>query len=91
MIQTLVITGANNHDWRRTAPFCKALLEGTGKFAVHLTADPAEFFADTGALGQYQLFFLDYNGPDWGDAAKRTSRPRWRAEPGCACSMPPTT
>lgn len=71
MIHTLLITGANNHDWRRSAPFCKALLEGTGKFAVDLTADPAAFLADASALGHYQLFLLDYNGPDWGEAARK--------------------
>ncbi len=71
MIRTLVITGANNHDWRRSAPFCKVLLESTGTFTVDLTENPAKFFADPSALGPYQLFLLDYNGPDWGDAARK--------------------
>ena len=31
-IRTLLLTGANNHDWRRSAPFCCDLLERTGRF-----------------------------------------------------------
>lgn len=70
MIKTLLLTGANNHDWRRSAPFCKDLLEGTGKFQVDLTEDPATALADAAKLGEYQLLFSDYNGPDWGEPAK---------------------
>ena len=71
MIHALVITGQNNHDWRRSAPFCKDLLEATGKFKVDLTENPARTFADASAVKQYQLFFVDYNGPDWGETAKK--------------------
>ena len=69
-IKTLLLTGANNHDWRRSAPFCKALLEKSGKFEVDLTETPGIALADAAALKKYQLFFSDYNGPDWGEAAR---------------------
>ncbi len=70
MINTLLITGENNHDWRRSAPFCKALLEDTGGFAVDMTEQPAATLSDQDALRRYQLFFLDYNGQYWGEAAQ---------------------
>ena len=70
MIQTLLLTGDNNHDWRRSAPFCRDLLTGTGRFAVDLTETPDEALADAASLDKYGLFFVDYNGAEWGDRAK---------------------
>ncbi len=70
MIKTLLITGANNHDWKRSAPFCKSLMEKTGKFSVELTEDPSALLANGELLKAYDLFFLDYNGPDWGEPAR---------------------
>ena len=71
MIQTLYITGANNHDWRRSAPFLKDVLIASGKFAVDLTEQPADVLADKDALAKYDLLFLDYNGPEWGEPAQQ--------------------
>ena len=28
-IRVLILTGVNNHDWKRAAPFCKDLLKKT--------------------------------------------------------------
>ena len=64
-IRTLLLTGANNHDWRRSAPFCHDLLERTGRFAVKVTEDPSAMLAHETALEQVDLLFCDYNGPDW--------------------------
>jgi uncharacterized protein len=64
-IPTLLLTGANNHDWSRSAPFCEDLLEQSGRFAVTLTESPHALLADGAALRKYRLFFLDYNGPQW--------------------------
>jgi type 1 glutamine amidotransferase len=69
-IRVLLITGENNHDWRRSAPFCRDLLEGSGRFAVDLTETPSAALEDAVALAGCQLLFLDYNGPDWTDGAK---------------------
>ena len=69
-IQTLLLTGANNHDWARSAPFCKELLEASGKFDVTLTEAPSSALEDAEALGGYQLLFSDYNGPEWSEKAK---------------------
>jgi uncharacterized protein len=70
-IKTLLITGENNHDWTRSTPFCRDLLQGTGAFNVDLTQDASGTLADRVALSKYQLLFLDYNGPAWSKEAKR--------------------
>ncbi len=70
MIKVLLLTGQNNHDWARSAPFCKNLMERTAEFQVDLTDDPSSALADNSKLSSYQLLFVDYNGPDWSDEAK---------------------
>ena len=65
-IQTLVITGQNNHDWRGVTPILKKQLEDTGKFEVRLT----EEFRGAGpeTLAPYSLVVLNYydlRGPEW--------------------------
>ncbi len=69
-IPVLLLTGANNHDWKRSSPFLKAVLEGSGLFSVTLTEDPSSVL-EQGALDRYQLFLIDYNGPAWSAAAQR--------------------
>jgi len=69
-IKTLLVTGANNHDWTRSAPFCRDLLEKSGTFSVTLTEDPSAVLEDAEGLKGYDLIFSDYNGPDWSEAAK---------------------
>lgn len=69
-IRTLLLTGANNHDWQRSAPFFQGLLEKSGRFSVDLATEPTKALADAKSLAQYQLFVLDYNGPDWGAVAR---------------------
>ncbi|NOU64633.1 hypothetical protein GC096_11390 [Paenibacillus sp. LMG 31461] len=70
MINVLLITGANNHDWRRSSSFCRELLEQTKRFCVTVTENPSETLADRDKLKQYGLFLIDYNGPRWGELAE---------------------
>ncbi len=83
-IRTLILTGQNNHDWKMSTPFCWLLLGRTGRFDVTVTTDPSSALEDAagrsgsaraaltgaGALGEIDLLFMDYNGPDWSDAAR---------------------
>jgi len=69
-IKTLLLTGENNHDWERSAPFCKKLMEQTGKFEVDLTEEPSQALANRDELNEYDLFFVDYNGTMWSELAK---------------------
>ena len=70
-IETLLITGQNNHDWARSAPFCRDVLQNSGRFNVLLTEDPEEQLRDKETLSKYQLLFVDYNGPAWDDVSKQ--------------------
>jgi type 1 glutamine amidotransferase len=69
-IKTLLLSGANNHDWRRSSPFLRDLLEKSGKFSVTLTENPSAALEDAKVLKRHKLIFSDYNGPMWSEAAK---------------------
>jgi type 1 glutamine amidotransferase len=69
-VRTLLLTGENNHDWQRSAPFCGELLEERGPFAVDLVEDPEDALEEPGRVDDYDLFFLDYNGPTWSAPAR---------------------
>lgn len=68
-IRTVVLTGANNHDWEWTAPQIAEALAETGRFQVEVRNDPAALL--THPQKDLQLLVLDYNGPRWGEAAER--------------------
>ena len=38
-IKTVLLSGENLHDWRRSTPFFKDLLEASGRFGVTVTED----------------------------------------------------
>ncbi|HEX8551942.1 MAG TPA: ThuA domain-containing protein [Abditibacteriaceae bacterium] len=67
-ISTLLVTGANNHDWQRTAPYLQGLLTDSGRFSVTLATDAS--LALEGDLNGYDLFLLDYNGDSWSEKAQ---------------------
>ena len=73
-IRTLLVTGANNHDWRWTAPTIRAALAETGRFAVTITEQPQRDLVDVDrrhAAGELDLIVLDYNGERWGEPAEQ--------------------
>lgn len=70
MIKCLLLSGANNHDWRRSSPFIKQTLEGSGLFEVTLTENPSDVLEDADGLSSYDVIFSDYYGPEWSDKAK---------------------
>ncbi len=76
-INALLITGHNNHNWQYTSRVHKETLEGSGRFRVDITDDPAVTLADAAGLKKYQLFVLDYN--DY-HQAKRWGEPGGAAE-----------
>ena len=69
-IKTLLLSGANNHDWKRSSPFLREVLDGSGKFAVTMAENPSAALEDAAALRGYPLIFSDYNGPAWSEKAK---------------------
>ena len=64
-INTLLLTGQNNHDWKRSSPFVRDLLEASGKFSADLAPAPSLTLSCSAELAQYDLLFTDYNGPEW--------------------------
>jgi type 1 glutamine amidotransferase len=66
----LIVTGANNHDWRFTTLELKAALEQLGSFRVRVSEDPARELADASFLEDVRVLVLNYNGPRWGEAAE---------------------
>lgn len=70
MIKCLLLSGENNHDWRRSSPFIKQVLEESGLFEVTLTENPSEALENAEGLCKYNLIFSDYNGPEWSEKAK---------------------
>ncbi len=69
-VRALLVTGANNHDWKWTAPQIAGALAETGRFAVTVTDQPASALASETLAADYSLIVLDYNGPRWGQAAE---------------------
>jgi type 1 glutamine amidotransferase len=69
--RVLVVSGANNHDWKWTTPSLVQILERSGRFVVDVTYDPAKTFVEGDGLAGYSALVLDYNGPRWGEAAEQ--------------------
>jgi type 1 glutamine amidotransferase len=69
-IRALVLTGQNNHNWQFTSRVHEDTLEGTGRFDVDITDNPAQALANAEAIKKYQVFVVDYNGPRWGTQAE---------------------
>jgi len=71
LIKTLILSGQGDHDWKRSTPFVRDLLAGTGRFSVDVTEDPNQVLEHADQLAKYDLLFCDYKGPDWSPQAKR--------------------
>jgi type 1 glutamine amidotransferase len=67
----LIVSGANNHDWRWTTPELRTVLTETGRFTADVTDEPARDLADAAALKRYRALVLNYNGPRWGEPAEQ--------------------
>jgi Txe/YoeB family toxin of Txe-Axe toxin-antitoxin module len=70
-LQVLLISGQNNHDWKRTTPLMKDILEDSGRFEVTVSMTPPKG-AQKGAWSrwrpkfkQYDAVLSDYNGRMW--------------------------
>jgi type 1 glutamine amidotransferase len=67
-IKVLLLDGQNNHDWKRTTPELKKILEDSGLFTVEVATSPAQgkdmssFKPDFAA---YRVIVSNYNGDPW--------------------------
>jgi type 1 glutamine amidotransferase len=76
-IKVMLLTGqcARSHDWERSSPILKDILETSGRFEVDSVITPAvgedmSEFAPT--WSDYDVVVMDYDGDDWPDATKET-------------------
>lgn len=72
-LNALVLTGQNNHNWKRSSIFLQEILEKPGIFQVDVIVSPAqgkdmtEFIVD---FSPYDVVVLDYNGDEWPEETK---------------------
>lgn len=88
-IRTLIIDGQNNHDWKRTTPVLKQILESSGLFQVDvLTAPPkgGDFSTFHPEFAKYQVVVSNYNefptGDKWPEEVKTAFEQYMRAGGG---------
>ncbi|MDD4515466.1 ThuA domain-containing protein [Massilibacteroides sp.] len=73
-INTLVLTGQNNHNWPVSSIAIKQILENSGLFHVDILTSPekgkdmSSFVAD---FSSYSLVVVDYNGDNWPEEMKK--------------------
>jgi type 1 glutamine amidotransferase len=67
-VRVLIFSGHNNHDWRLTTPEIQRILEGTGRFEVRITDEPAG--VTPAVLSRFDLIVLNYCGERWGEPAE---------------------
>jgi hypothetical protein len=73
-IKVVIIDGQNNHDWRKTTPFMKTVLEQTGRFAVAVSTTPQaggalpegkDQIGFPPSLLDFDVLLSNYNGAAW--------------------------
>jgi type 1 glutamine amidotransferase len=76
-IKVLLIGGQNNHNWAKSTPFMKKLLDKAGHFATDVyntpgkNAEPSAWDAWQPRFSDYDCVLLDYNGQMWPDRVKK--------------------
>lgn len=76
-IRVLIVDGQNNHDWQRTTPYLKSILEKTGRFEVFVsTAPPAKSPPERWKgfrpqFSDYDVVLSNYNGETWPEHARK--------------------
>jgi type 1 glutamine amidotransferase/HEAT repeat protein len=58
-IRVLILSGQNNHEWRRTTPKLKSILLASGRFAVEVTEHPEQ--CDTQTLAPFDAVLSNWN------------------------------
>ena len=72
----LLISGQNNHDWQRTNPMLKSILDESGRFDVTVSLTPPKGSAESDWAGwqpnfaAYDVVVLNYNGTMWPEAVR---------------------
>ena len=67
-MKALIIDGQNNHDWKRTTPVLKKILEDSGLFSVDVATSPGKGQDMSGfrpGFSGYTVIVSNYNGDSW--------------------------
>ena len=67
-LKAVIITGQNNHNWQKSSPYLKTILEKSGLFTAEIVVSPETGKEMSGFLidfKKYDLVVLDYNGVNW--------------------------
>lgn len=73
-INTLILTGQNNHNWPVSSVAIKQMLENSGQFRVDILISPEKGKDMSGFIvdfSPYTLVILDYNGDYWPEETKK--------------------
>ncbi len=72
-LKALIVTGQNNHNWQKSTPILRFLLEQTGLFQVDVVTSPprdGDMSAFKPDFAAYDVVVLDYNGKPWPQPTK---------------------
>lgn len=58
-LRVLLISGQNNHDWQKTTPVLKKIMEDSGRFSVEVNLHPEALTAET--LVNYDAILSNWN------------------------------
>ena len=58
-IRVLILTGRNNHNWKKTTPMLQQVLKASGKFRVDTTVPPQGLTREN--LNNYDVILSDWN------------------------------
>ncbi|MFP4293212.1 MAG: ThuA domain-containing protein [Cyclobacteriaceae bacterium] len=76
--KVLIVTGQNNHTWRRTTPLIEAILEESGKFDITLSMAPAKGSKEEVWVNwqpdftDYDVVLNNYNGEMWPEPVRQS-------------------
>ena len=67
-MKALIVDGQNNHDWKKTTPVLKKVIEETGLFSVDVATSAGKGQAMSGfrpSFSAYRVVVSNYNGDSW--------------------------
>lgn len=65
MINVLILSGRNSHDWQRTTPLFKKVLEEDGRFNVNVSYAPEKDFLYKDQFNNVDVMVMDYSADLW--------------------------
>ncbi len=67
-LKALIIDGQNNHQWEKTTPILRRILEDSGRFTVDVATSPPKGESTAGFRPQFEKYDVvvsNYNGAVW--------------------------